>query len=223
MTGEHYILRAGGLSKSFGRGEARVRALRDASLDVAAGEFVAVTGPSGSGKSTLLHVLGLMTPADDGWLEIDGQRVGPGQADRTALRRTKIGFVFQRFNLLATLSAAENVAISLRVRGIKPDGRIGELLRRVGVAHLAGRKPGRISVGEQQRVALVRAIAHRPAILFADEPTGSLDSAASDALLTLLREMNRDSRQTVVMITHSPAAAAYAGRVLHMVDGELSR
>jgi len=215
------ILAANGLSKSFGSGPGRVQALREASLQVATGEFLAVMGPSGSGKSTLLHVLGLMTPADRGAIEIEGRPVPADDAGRTAIRRAKIGFVFQRFNLLSVLSAADNVAISLHVRGIRPDGRIRELMERVGVSHLASRKPGRMSAGEQQRVAVVRAIAHRPAMLLADEPTGNLDSASAADLLALLREMNRGLGQTIVMITHSAEAAGSASRVVHMKDGIL--
>jgi len=196
-------------------------ALRDASLRVRRGEFVAVCGPSGSGKSTLLHVLGLMTPPDTGRIEIDGRMVDKTDAIRTKIRREKIGFVFQRFNLLGVLSAEDNVAISLRVRGFQGDGRMADLFERMGISHVASRKPSRMSVGEQQRVAVVRAIAHDPVILLADEPTGNLDSASSAALLELFRELNRRSRQTIVMITHSPQAARYADRILHMSDGAI--
>jgi len=215
------ILKASGLSKSFGTGHARVQALTDASLKVRRGEFLAVMGPSGSGKSTLLHVLGLMTPADSGTIELDGRPVPAGAADRTDIRRRQIGFVFQRFNLIAVLSAADNVAISLRVRGIRADGRIRQLMEQMGVSHVAGRRPAGMSAGEQQRVAVVRAIAHRPALLLADEPTGNLDSQNSAALLELFRQMNRRFEQTIVMITHSPEAAGYADRVVHMRDGKL--
>jgi len=218
---DDYVLIASGLSKSFGTGTARVVALRDASLRVRRGEFVAVCGPSGSGKSTLLHVLGLMTPPDTGRIEIDGRMVDKTDAIRTKIRREKIGFVFQRFNLLGVLSAEDNVAISLRVRGFQGDGRMADLFERMGISHVASRKPSRMSVGEQQRVAVVRAIAHDPVILLADEPTGNLDSASSAALLELFRELNRRSRQTIVMITHSPQAARYADRILHMSDGAI--
>jgi len=221
MAGVDHILVAERVSKSYGKGPARVEALREASLAVAAGEFVAVMGPSGSGKSTLLHVLGLMTPADTGSVRIAGRPVTDRASQRTELRRDKIGFIFQRFNLIGVLSAADNIAISLRVRGIKPDGRIGRLLEQVGVAHVAGRRPAEMSIGEQQRVAVVRAVAHRPAILLADEPTGNLDSANAAGLLELLRNMNRDFGQTIVMITHSQQAADYADRIVHMKDGKL--
>lgn len=218
---DDHILIASGLSKSFGKGEARVEALREASLRVGRGEFLAVMGPSGSGKSTLLHLLGLMTPPDAGRIEIDGQLVNHSEAARSEIRRKHIGFVFQRFNLLGVLSAADNVAISLRVRGITPDGRIDELFEQVGVSHVAARKPAQMSIGEQQRVAVVRAIAHRPAILLADEPTGNLDSDNEEALLELFTRTNRDAGQTIIMITHSPDVAGRADRVVHMADGVL--
>jgi putative ABC transport system ATP-binding protein len=222
MGGDDYILVARGLQKSFGSGAARVCALRQVDLRVRRGEFLAVMGPSGSGKSTLLHVLGLMTPPDAGSIDLDGLAVPDDDAARTELRRRHIGFVFQRFNLLSVLSAADNVAISLRIRRIKPDGRVEQFLDRVGVGHVAGRKPAQMSVGEEQRVAVVRAMAHRPALLLADEPTGNLDSAAAGDLLSLFQHMNRQDNQTIVMITHSAQAAAYAGRVVHMKDGTLN-
>jgi len=179
------ILVAEGLHKSFGRGRASVHVLRGLDLTLRRGEFLAVMGPSGSGKSTLLHVLGLMTPADSGTVRLDGRVVPPSDAARTALRRSRIGFVFQRFNLLSVLSAADNVAVSLRVRRLRSDGRIGELFEEMGVSHVLDHKPGQMSMGEQQRVAIVRAIAHRPALLLADEPTGNLDSENAAALLEL--------------------------------------
>ena len=221
MTDDEHILVARGLHKTFGRGEPAVHVLRGLDLNVRRGEFLAVMGPSGCGKSTLLHVLGLMTPPDAGTIRLDGLDVPATQAARTALRRSHIGFVFQRFNLLGVLSAADNVAISLRVRGLSLDGRCEELMKAMGVDHVARRKPGRISVGEQQRVAVVRALAHRPALLLADEPTGNLDSANSEALLELFRRINRQEDQTIVMITHSSAAAGYADRALHMKDGKI--
>jgi putative ABC transport system ATP-binding protein len=190
-------------------------------IQIERGEFVAVMGPSGSGKSTLLHMLGLMTPPSRGQVCIDGVPVANCDAERTRLRRTQIGFVFQRFNLLTVLNAVDNIAISMKVRGLSPDGRIAELLERMDVAHVARRRPSKMSVGEQQRVAVARAMAHRPALLLADEPTGNLDSAGSERLLELLRHTNRDEGQTTVMITHSLEAARYADRVVSMKDGRL--
>jgi len=193
--------------------------LRGLDLRVRRGELLAVMGPSGCGKSTLLHVLGLMTPPDAGRIVLDGEPVGPGRGRRNALRRRAIGFVFQRFNLLGELTAADNVAVSLRVRGLRADGCAEALFQRLGVSHVARRKPSQMSIGEQQRVAVVRALAHRPALLLADEPTGNLDSANSEALLDQFRELNRRDGQTIVMITHSADAAACADRTVHMKDG----
>lgn len=215
------ILVAHGLYKSFGRGLGRVDVLLGLDLAVRRGEFLAVMGPSGCGKSTLLHVLGLVTPQDRGRIVLDGREVPQVESRRNELRKKHIGLVFQRFNLINVLSAADNVAIFLRVRGLPSDGRVHPLLEAMGIAHLAGRRPSEMSVGEQQRVAVARAVAHDPEILLADEPTGSLDSQNAAALLELLRRLNRDRGQTIVMITHSPEAASYADRVVHMKDGRL--
>jgi putative ABC transport system ATP-binding protein len=220
VDGDENILTAQGLRKCYGRGPAEVCVLRGLDLAVRRGEFVAVMGPSGCGKSTLLHVLGLITPPDEGWLLVDGQST-EGDAARRELRRRKIGFVFQRFNLLGVLSARENLALSLRVRGLPRNfEEIDDLLDSLGVAHVRHRKPSQMSIGEQQRVAVARAMAHRPAILLADEPTGSLDSANAEALLDTLWRMNARG-QTIVMITHSAEAAARAPRILRMRDGRI--
>jgi len=221
---EDHILVARNLHKSFGTGRARVHVLRGASLAVRRGEFLAIMGESGCGKSTLLHVLGLLSPPDAGEVALDGKLVPPRDAGvRTALRRSHIGFVFQRFNLLSVLSAAENVALSLRVRGVSADGRVRSLFEAMGIAHVADRKPSEMSIGEQQRAAVVRALAHNPALLLADEPTGNLDSANAERLLKLLVKINRQEGQTIVMITHSAEAAGYADRVLGMKDGKISQ
>ena len=228
MADGENILVAAGLHKSLGKGRGRVHVLRGVDLTVRRGEFVSVMGSSGCGKSTLLHVLGLLTPmdADDagrpiGAISIDGRDVSNSERARTALRRTRIGFVFQRFNLLGVLNAADNVAISLRARGLRADGRADALFEALGVSHVASRKPAEMSVGEQQRVAVARALAHRPALVLADEPTGNLDSENSAALLELFRTINRKEHQTIVMITHSPEASRYADRVVQMKDGKL--
>jgi putative ABC transport system ATP-binding protein len=228
MPANDDILTATGLHKSFGQGPARVHVLRGLDLTVRRGEFLAVMGPSGCGKSTLLHVLGMMTPTDTdpggrpmGSIILDGEQTPNVEAVRSGIRRAKIGFVFQRFNLLTVLTAADNVAISLRVRGLRADGRVKELFEAMGVWHVAGRKPGQMSIGEQQRVAVVRALAHRPAMLLADEPTGNLDSDSAAALLELFRRMNRQEGQTTIMITHSADAATYADRVVRMKDGKI--
>jgi len=162
-----------------------------------------------------------MTPPDSGEIHLAGQPSPTRPAERTAIRRSHIGFVFQRFNLLGVLTALDNVAISLRVRGLRSDGRVGELFEALGVSHVAGRKPSQMSMGEQQRVAVVRALAHRPALLLADEPTGNLDSENSSALLDIFREMNSRQGQTIVMITHSAQAAGRADRIVQMKDGIL--
>jgi len=221
MAANDCILVGDDLHKSFGKGQARVHVLRGLHLSVRRGEFLAVMGPSGCGKSTLLHVLGLMTPADAGSIVVEGRPVGGSPAERNALRRDLFGFVFQRYNLLGVLSAADNVAISLRVRGLTVNGRVGELFKAMDITDVAGRKPAEMSIGQQQRVAVVRALAHRPAVVLADEPTGNLDSVNSAALLKLFRQINRQNRQTIVMITHSAQAAAAADRVVHMNDGRI--
>jgi len=221
---EDHILVARNLHKSLGSGRARVHVLRGASLAVRRGEFLAVMGESGCGKSTLLHVLGLLTPPDEGEVAIDGQVVPPRDGGvRTALRRSHIGFVFQRSNLLGVLSAADNVAVSLRIRGISGDGRASSLFEAMGIGHVMNRKPSEMSIGEQQRAAVVRALAHSPALLLADEPTGNLDSRSAGRLLELLVKMNRQEGQTIVMITHSGEAAGYADRILGMKDGKISQ
>ena len=213
------ILTARGVHKSFGKGAGLTPVLRGLDLNVRRGEFLAVMGPSGCGKSTLLHVLGLMTRADDGEITINGAPAPRGESARAATRARDIGFVFQRFNLLAVLTAAANVAISLRIRGVEANGLVEQLFEQMGVSHVAGRKPGQMSIGEQQRVAVVRAMAHRPTILLADEPTGNLDSQNARSLLDTFRQMNQLHGQTIVMITHSAEAAERADRTVHMKDG----
>ncbi|MBI5724270.1 MAG: ABC transporter ATP-binding protein [Planctomycetes bacterium] len=215
------ILSAKRLHKSFGRGDAAVHVLRGLDIDVRRGEFLAVMGPSGCGKSTLLHILGMMTQPDAGSIELDGKAVEFSPAGQTAIRKTRVGFVFQRFNLLGVLSARDNVNISLQIRGLRPDGRADELFGTLGIAHVVGKKPGQMSIGEQQRVAVARALAHNPDILLADEPTGNLDSQNAARLLELLREINRSRGQTILMITHSSEASAAADRILRMKDGRI--
>ena len=216
------LLKTEGLCKTFRNGRLDTPVLFDIDLEIQADELVAVMGPSGCGKSTLLHVLGLITPADDGQLVIDGQTLGRSDGRRHALRRDAFGFVFQRFNLLGMLTAADNVAVSMRVRGQKSNGRVQELFQAMGVADVARRKPSEMSMGQQQRVAVVRALAHQPRIVLADEPTGNLDSANTETLLGLLRQINRQHGQTIVLITHSESVAAAADRILYMKDGRIS-
>jgi putative ABC transport system ATP-binding protein len=219
MTDTDDILVAEGLEKTFGHGPAQVRVLRGLDLAVRRGEFLAVMGPSGCGKSTLLHVLGMMALPDAGRIVFAGRPVAPRPAELNELRRRHIGFVFQRFNLLGELTAADNVAISLHVRGLRAGPQVTDLFQTLGITHVAKRKPSQMSIGEQQRVAVARALAHRPELLLADEPTGNLDSANSQGLLELFRQINRSDGQTIVMITHSADAAALADRVVHMKDG----
>jgi putative ABC transport system ATP-binding protein len=223
------ILDAAGLHKSFGQGLARNHVLRGVNLAVGRGEFVAIMGQSGCGKSTLLHVLGLMTSVDSdsaglpmGQIILDGMPVPASPSRRNLLRRTHIGFVFQRFNLISVLSARDNVAVSMRVRGLAYNDYADDLFERLGVGHLKNRKPGKMSIGEQQRVAVVRALAHKPALLLADEPTGNLDSDNSRELLGVFGDMNRQMGQTIIMITHSAEAATHAGRIVCMKDGQVS-
>ena len=222
MEGDNeYILTAEALHKSYGHGRGRVEVLHGLDLAVRQGEFLAIMGPSGCGKSTLLHVLGLIAMPDSGRVTIGSREVPPSNRVRTELRRTMIALIFQRFNLISVLSAEDNVNTSLRVRGIRPDGRTGKLLESLGVSHVARRKPGEMSIGEQQRVAVARALAHRPKVLLADEPTGSLDSASGHAIMDILQRANRDDGQTIVMITHSAELAGFADRTVYMQDGIL--
>jgi len=194
--------------------------LRGLDLCVRRGEFVVIMGPSGCGKTTLLNILGLMlAPTRAARVRVAGREtLGCGDAERTRLRREALGFVFQRFNLLPTISVARNVALPLRLRGAAADGVVPALLERMGLAAHAAKKPRQLSVGQQQRVALARAVVARPALLLADEPTGNLDSANADAVLTLLAGLHADG-QTIVMITHNEQLAVRADRVLHMRDG----
>ncbi|MBN1943606.1 MAG: ABC transporter ATP-binding protein [Phycisphaerae bacterium] len=215
------ILQATDIHKSFGRGEARNHVLRGLNLQVRRGEFLAVMGPSGCGKSTLLHILGLMDQPDRGEVMLDGETFSRAAARPQRLRflREKIGFVFQRFNLIGVLSGRDNVRMSLHVRGRRDDEHVEALLDQMGVSAVAHRKPGELSIGEQQRIAVARALAHRPGIVLADEPTGNLDTDNGLALLDLLRRINRRDAQTIVMITHSAEASDRADRVLRMRDG----
>jgi len=216
-----YILTAEGVHKSYGSGPGLVEVLHGLDLAVMPGEFLAIMGPSGCGKSTLMHLLGLISSPDEGIVTIDSKPVTNSNSIRTKLRRTMIGLIFQRFNLISVLNAKDNINMSLRVRGIRPDQRADELLESLGVSHVAGRKPCEMSIGEQQRVAVARALAHKPKVLLADEPTGSLDSVNGHALMEILKQTNRDDKQTIVMITHSEELAGYADRTVYMQDGLL--
>jgi putative ABC transport system ATP-binding protein len=216
------ILIATGLDKSFGHGPAKVHVLRGLDLTVRRGEFLAVMGPSGCGKSTLMHILGLMLTPSSGKLYLDGcDTSGLNDAGRARLRREKIGFVFQRFNLLATISAYQNIAVAERLRGKPLDGQIQRALAAVDMTDKALRKPNQLSMGEQQRIAIARAITHQPEMVMADEPTGNLDSANAERILELFDAIHRRHNITMVMITHSPTAAQRAERIIYLTDGRI--
>jgi putative ABC transport system ATP-binding protein len=223
------IILAQDLGKTYRSGKLEVTALRNVSFSIAPGEFVAIVGPSGSGKSTLFYLLGGLTSATTGSVLIDGTDFARlSDAERTKMRRAKIGFVFQRFNLLPTLSAMGNIEIAHDIAHL---GVVKKELDRPLLTHLTqmlgieGRldhRPNELSGGEQQRVAIARALINRPAIVLADEPTGNLDTKNSDAVLQMLRQSSRELNQTVLMITHNPEAAQIADRILHMRDGEIT-
>ena len=212
------------LNKSFTAGEVRTTALDRVSLEIAAGEYVAVTGPSGCGKSTLLSVLGLFETGDSGQYWFDGQDIaGWSEMKLNALRRGRIGFIFQDFNLLEELSVAENVELALSHANVprrQRRARVAAMLDKLGVGHRAGHRPSQLSGGQQQRVAIARALVARPALLLADEPTGNLDTAHGNEVMRLLRQIN-DEGTTVVMVTHSREHAAQAGRTVRLLDGRI--
>jgi putative ABC transport system ATP-binding protein len=217
------VVRGTGLVRRYGEGECAVHALRDVSLDVPRGRLTAVMGPSGSGKSTLMHVLaGLDTPTE-GVVEIAGVDITRlSDTKLTKLRREHIGFVFQFFNLLPTLTAEENVLLPLRIAGEKPDREwVEELLGATRLGDRRAHRPSELSGGQQQRVAVARALVTRPTVLFADEPTGNLDSATGQEVLSLLRDAVDSYGQSIVMVTHDPRAATIADRVLVLADGEI--
>lgn len=204
-------------------GKVEVPALRGVDLTVKQGEFIAVMGPSGCGKSTLLHLLGGLLKPSSGRIFIDGTEIGAvTDAERTEIRRLKMGFVFQRFNLLPTLSAEDNIELARRIRGNGHDERnVSDLLKLLGLEDKLHHKPGELSGGEQQRLSIARAVISRPAILLADEPTGSLDSDNSQMVLQMLQELNLRYGQTLIMITHDSEAASTASRIIEMRDGRI--
>lgn len=218
------IVSCQGLSRRYGEGEAAVDALRDVSLDFPAGQMTAIVGPSGSGKSTLMHLLAGLDKPTAGKVWIDGVEV-TALDDRgmTKLRREKLGFIFQFFNLVPVLDAAENIELPLRLAGTDVDPAwMDELIETVGLADRSTHRPAELSGGQQQRVAVARALIARPAVVFADEPTGNLDSKAGSGVLELLRHSVSDLGQTVVVVTHDPKVAAYADRVIVLVDGAVA-
>ena len=216
---------ADGVTRRYGDGESAVHALRGVALSVPAGQFTAVMGPSGSGKSTLMHILAGLDRPDEGSVRIGGTEI-TGMDDKalTLLRRRHIGFVFQAFNLLPVLTAEENILLPLALAGRKPDREwVDAVIERVGLAERRRHRPAELSGGQQQRVAIARALMSDPAVVFADEPTGNLDTRSSEEVLALLRRAVDDFGQTVVTVTHDAMAAATADRVLVLVDGRIVR
>ena len=213
------------VSRRYGEGENAVDALRGVSLEVPVGQYTAVMGPSGSGKSTLMHLLAGLDRPTDGTVHVGGYDITTmADSALTKLRRRHVGFVFQAFNLLPTLSAEENIVLPMRIAGEKVDAaELETLLKRVGLDDRRDHKPSELSGGQQQRVAIARALISKPTVLFADEPTGNLDSRSGAEVLTLLREAVDADGQTILMVTHDPRAAAQADRVLFLADGQIVR
>jgi len=222
-SGTTTAARATGVTKRYGSGDAAVVALDDVSIGFEAGRFTAIMGPSGSGKSTLLHVLAGLDRPDRGEISISGVDITTlSDKHLTLLRRDKLGFIFQSFNLLPTLTAEENITLPIRIAGRKPDPYwVDTIVDTVGLRDRLGHRPSQLSGGQQQRVAAARALASRPDIVFADEPTGALDSRSGAELLGFLRHAVHEYGQTVVMVTHDPSAAAYADRVVFLADGRV--
>jgi putative ABC transport system ATP-binding protein len=223
LSGPPVRIAARDLTRRYGEGDAAVDALGGVSLAVTEGALVAVMGPSGSGKSTLMHLLAGLDRPTGGEVWIDGAQIGTlGDTELTKLRRRQIGFVFQFFNLLPMLTAEENILLPLQLGGRAPERAwVDELIDRVGLGDRRGHRPSELSGGQQQRVALARALVAKPTVVFADEPTGNLDSSTSGEILELLRECVSSYGQTTVMVTHDPTAAAIADRILFLADGRL--
>jgi putative ABC transport system ATP-binding protein len=217
------IVSAVNLNRTFGEGAAAVHALSSVSIDFPTGGFTAIMGPSGSGKSTLVHLLAGLDRPTSGTVAIDGTELSTlDDAALTRLRRDKLGFVFQGFNLVPVLTAEENIVLPLTLAGREVDQPwFDQLVATVGIADRLTHRPSELSGGQQQRVAVARALIHRPAVVFADEPTGNLDSVASTEVLMLLRRAADDFGQTIVMVTHDAGAASYADRLVVMADGRV--
>jgi putative ABC transport system ATP-binding protein len=219
------VVTASGVTRRYGEGDTAVDALREVSLDIAQGRLTAVMGPSGSGKSTLMHILAGLDKPTSGEVTVAGVDVTRlDDTELTKLRRDHIGFIFQFFNLLPMLTAAENIALPLKLAGRKPDPAwLAELIDKVGLGERLTHRPSELSGGQQQRVAVARALVSRPSVMFADEPTGNLDSTTGGEILTLLRDSVDMLGQTTVMVTHDAHAAAIADRVLFLADGDIVR
>jgi putative ABC transport system ATP-binding protein len=223
MSVNGQVVEANGVSRRYGEGAAAVDALVEVSTTFERGRFTAIMGPSGSGKSTLMHILAGLDNPTGGTVLLDGQEItGLDDGELTKLRREKLGFVFQFFNLLPVLTAEENLVLPLSIAGRKPDGQwVDQLIRTVGLEDRRTHRPAELSGGQQQRVAVARALVSKPAVVFADEPTGNLDSKASEDVLQLLRQAVDEFGQTVIMVTHDPAAAAHADRLITLRDGRI--
>ena len=217
------VVTAQEITRRYGEGETAVDALRGVSLDVVPGQLTAIMGPSGSGKSTLMHILAALDRPTSGYVTIAGTRLGElSDTEITKLRRKHIGFIFQFFNLLPMLTAEENVALPLSIAGRKPDkAKFDELLGKVGLADRRKHRPSELSGGQQQRVAIARALVSDPTVVFADEPTGNLDSKTGGEILELLHDSVETFGQTMVMVTHEARAAATADRILFLADGRI--
>lgn len=217
------ILKAENLVKSYGKGEAKVTALDDVSLEVEKGEFVAIVGRSGSGKSTLLHILGAMDRPDSGTLTVDGEDVFSCKEEQLAkYRRTKVGFVFQFFNLLPVMTAKENILVPLALDSAAPDlDYLNSLAATLGIEERLSHYPHQLSGGQQQRVAIARAMIAKPSVILADEPTGNLDSASGEQILSLLRSSIKEYDQTLILITHDREIAKGADRIITISDGKI--
>ena len=213
------------VTRRYGEGDTAVDALRGVSVEIERGKLTAVMGPSGSGKSTFMHILAGLDQPTSGTVELAGTEITAlGDDELTRLRRRHIGFVFQFFNLLPMLTAKENIALPLAIAGAKPEpGWIEQLIADVGLADRVGHRPSELSGGQQQRVAIARALVTKPTVLFADEPTGNLDSATGQEILRLLREAVDRRGQTTVIVTHDPRVAAIADRILFLADGRIVR
>ncbi len=214
---------AHGATKIYGEGHTQVFALRDVSIEFLAGEFTAVMGPSGSGKSTLMHCMAGLDRLTHGSAFIGGEEISAmSERQLTLLRRERVGFVFQAFNLVPTLTAIENITLPASLGGTKPDQDwLDQVIRAVGLGDRTSHRPTELSGGQQQRVAVARSLATRPSIIFADEPTGNLDSATGAEILDFMRTAVADLGQTIVMVTHDPVAASYADRVVFLADGAI--
>ncbi len=219
------VIVAEGVARRYGEGETAVDALRGVSVDIDSSRLTAVMGPSGSGKSTLMHILAGLDKPTAGRVQVAGTEITTlGDNELTKLRRQHIGFVFQFFNLLPMLDARENITLPLTISGAKPeDGWVEKVVSDVGLSDRLGHRPSELSGGQQQRVAIARALVSRPTVLFADEPTGNLDSKTGNEILELLRASVDTHEQTTVMVTHDPRAAAIADRILFLADGLIVR